>query len=101
MPVVEEDVLHARCAGLDISKRDAKCCVRVLPEGAKRPRLEHTTWGVSVAEVDKLRRHLEEADVTCVVMEATSTYWKPFVRHEAHCSIPRAAGADSGGGWWV
>lgn len=78
MPVVEEEVLHARCAGLDISKRDAKCCVRVVPQGMKRPRLSHTTWGASVAQVDALRRHLEDAQVTCVVMEATSTYWKPY-----------------------
>ncbi|MDR2374734.1 MAG: IS110 family transposase [Bifidobacteriaceae bacterium] len=78
MPVVEEEVLHARCAGLDISKRDAKCCVRVLPEGKKRPVLDRTCWGATVAQVDKLRRHLEDSGVTCVVMEATSTYWKPF-----------------------
>jgi transposase len=78
MPVVEEEVLHARCAGLDISKKDAKCCVRILPEGRKRPRLETTVWGASVAQVDLLRAHLETAGVTCVVMEATSTYWKPY-----------------------
>jgi hypothetical protein len=48
---------------LDVSKRDAKCCVRLLPEGKKRPRLETTTWGASVAEVRRLREHLEGAGV--------------------------------------
>jgi hypothetical protein len=30
-----------------------------------------------------LRDHLLAAQVTLVVIEATSDYWKPFVRHEA------------------
>ena len=31
------EVVHGRCAGLDISKRDAKVCVRVAGAGAARP----------------------------------------------------------------
>ena len=27
------EVLHARSAGIDLSKRDAKVCVRILPSG--------------------------------------------------------------------
>jgi len=30
-----------------------------------------------------LREHLLAERVSCVVMEATGDYWKPFVRHEA------------------
>jgi hypothetical protein len=30
------EVVHARCAGLDISKRDAKVCVRVAGAGRRK-----------------------------------------------------------------
>jgi hypothetical protein len=30
-----------------------------------------------------LREHLIAEQVSCVAMEATGDYWKPFVRHEA------------------
>jgi hypothetical protein len=39
--------------------------------------------GATTSQVLTLRDHLLAADVTLVVMEATSDYWKPFVRHEA------------------
>ncbi len=31
------DLLHPRCAGLDVSKRDAKVCVRVANDFGRRP----------------------------------------------------------------
>ncbi len=77
------EVLHARCAGLDLSKRDAKACVRILPEVGSRTSEEVTTWSSMTAGILALRGHLLEGEVTCVVMEATGDYWKPFVRHEA------------------
>ncbi|WP_327248913.1 IS110 family transposase [Streptomyces sp. NBC_01320] len=73
------DVLHGRCAGMDISKRDAKVCVRV-PSAKRRGSFisETTTWGATTNSILDLRDHLIEARVTLVVMEATSDYWKPF-----------------------
>lgn len=44
---------------------------------------ETTTWGSTTNAVLALRDHLLAAGVTLVVIEATSDYWKPFVRHEA------------------
>ncbi|MGW2932109.1 hypothetical protein ACWDA7_09605 [Streptomyces sp. NPDC001156] len=78
------DVLHERCAGLDISKKDAKACVRT-PSTKRRGSFttETTTWGSTTNAVLALRDHLLAARVTLVVIEATSDYWKPFVRHEA------------------
>ncbi|TRO55831.1 IS110 family transposase [Streptomyces sp. IB201691-2A2] len=73
------DVLHERCAGLDISKKDAKACVR--PASSKRRgsfTTETTTWGSTTNAVLDLRDHLLAARVTLVVIEATSDYWKPF-----------------------
>lgn len=72
------DVLHPRCAGLDISKTDAKVCVRVQGAGSRPTEATVTTWGATTGRILALREHLVAAEVTCVVMEATSDYWKPF-----------------------
>lgn len=72
------EVLHPRCAGLDLSKRDAKACVRIVPPGKVRATEEITTWSSMTGDILALRDHLIAAQVTCVVMEATGAYWKPF-----------------------
>lgn len=72
------DVTHYRCAGIDISKRDAKVCVRVAGPGRAKARSTVTGWGSVTNQVLALRDHLVDEQVTLVVMEATSDYWKPF-----------------------
>jgi len=72
------EVVHARCAGLDISKKDAKVCVRVTGTGKAKSTETVTTWSAMTPGVLALREHLLTQQVTCVVMEATSDYWKPF-----------------------
>jgi hypothetical protein len=72
------EVLHARCAGLDLSKRDAKLCVRVVAPGKVRAREDVTTWSSMTGGILALREHLIAEQVTCVAMEATGDYWKPF-----------------------
>ncbi|MGB8381450.1 MAG: IS110 family transposase [Dermatophilaceae bacterium] len=72
------DVLHPRCAGLDLSKRDAKVCLRVVPSGKTRASQEITTWSSISPDILALRDYLIAAQVTCVAMEATGDYWKPF-----------------------
>jgi transposase len=72
------EVVHPRCAGMDISKKDAKVCVRVAGAGRRRTVETVTTWGSMTGRVLALREHLISEQVTCVVMEATSDYWKPF-----------------------
>lgn len=72
------EVLHARCAGLDISKKDAKVCVRVAGSGRRKAIERVTTWSSMTSRILALREHLAAEQVTCVVMEATSDYWKPF-----------------------
>ena len=71
------DVVHERCAGMDISKNDAKVCLRVP---GPRPGTSKTvsTYGATSNEVLRLRADLAAAGVSEVVMEATSDYWKPF-----------------------
>ena len=72
------DVVHRRCAGIDISKRDAKVAVRVGGGGRAGTTTAVTTWSSMTGQVLALREHLVAQQVTCVVMEATSDYWKPF-----------------------
>ena len=72
------DVVHPRCAGVDVSKRDAKVCVRVPDTGRAKAKSTVTTWSSVTNQVLMLRDHLIAERVTLVVMEATSDYWKPF-----------------------
>lgn len=72
------EVIHQRCAGLDISKKDTKVCVRVAGAGRRKTTETVTTWGSMTNQILALREHLIDQQVTCVVMEATGSYWKPF-----------------------
>jgi len=72
------DVVHPRCAGVDVSKRDAKVCVRVSGAGRAKAKSTVTTWSAVTNQVLALRDHLIGEAVTLVVMEATGDYWKPF-----------------------
>jgi transposase len=72
------ELVHPRCAGLDVSKRDAKVCVRLAGPGRAAARSTVTTWKAVTRQVLALREHLIAEQVTVVVMEATGDYWKPF-----------------------
>src|SRR5680860_239427 len=72
------EVVHVRCAGLDISKKDAKVCVRIAGAGRRKTVETVTTWASTTNQVLALREHLVAEKVTCAVLEATSDYWKPF-----------------------
>jgi transposase len=72
------DIVHERAAGLDISKRDAKVCLRLPGQRAGTYTSTVTTWGATTRQILELRDFLEREHVTTVVMEATSDYWKPF-----------------------
>ena len=72
------DVVHPRCAGLDVSKRDAKVLRADPVRGRARAKSTVTTWSSMTSQILALREHLVEEEVTLVVMEATSDYWKPF-----------------------
>jgi transposase len=72
------DVVHPRCAGIDCSKKDAKVCIRVQGQGRRRASSTVTTWGATTSQILALREHLIAEKLTCVVIESTSDYWKPF-----------------------
>ena len=72
------EIVHSRCAGLDVSKRDAKVCVRVAGTGRGKTAETVRTWGSTTKAVLALREYLIAEQVSLVVMEATGNYWKPF-----------------------
>jgi transposase len=69
------EVLHARCAGLDVHKDEVVACVRIADGG----RVEHEvrSFATMTGELLSLSDWLSEHAVTHVAMEATGVYWKP------------------------
>jgi transposase len=74
----------ARVAALDIAKASAMVCTR-LPAESGSGRKTQRVWqvGATTSAILELADHLVCQGVDLVVMESTSVYWKPFVRHEA------------------
>ena len=89
--------LVARVAALDVGKASLVACVRVPHEsrpGARRQ--EVRTFATTTRSLLGLQDWLVAQGVSLCVMEATSTYWKPPVRHEA--LVRREALGTEGGG---
>src|SRR5215208_5284684 len=72
------EVIHGRCAGMDVSKRDAKVCVRIAGRGRRKTVETVRTWVSTTNAILALREHLINEQMSLVVMEATGDYWKPF-----------------------
>jgi hypothetical protein len=72
------EVIHSRCAGMHVSKRNAKVCVRGAGRG--RRRTVETVWtsASTTNAILELREHLIAEQMSSVVLEATCDYWKPF-----------------------
>jgi transposase len=68
------EVMHPRCAGVDVSKKDAKVCVRVQGRGRRGTSTTVSTWGSTTGEILALGEHLLAEQVSCVVIESTSDY---------------------------
>jgi len=71
------DVVEERCAGADVSKTDAKVCIR-LPGTGKRARYEVRTFSTMSDGLLQLRDWLVDNQITRIGMEATASYWKPL-----------------------
>jgi transposase len=69
------EVLHPRCAGLDVHRDSVVACARVVDHG----RVEHLaeTFGTTTSELERLSRWLAGHGITHAAMEATGVYWKP------------------------
>jgi transposase len=84
------EVVHARCAGLDVHKQTVVACVRVTMAG--RAHHEVRTFATTAADLRALQEWLVAAGCTHAVLESTGVYWKG---HEAHLT-----GAGMKAGLW-
>ncbi len=69
------EVLHPRCAGLDVHKDSVVACVRIAEQG--RVRHEVRTFGTTTTALESLADWLRAERCTHAAMEATGIYWKP------------------------
>ena len=69
------EVLHERCAGLDVHKKTVVACVRLARDGGAEKEIR--TFKTTTADLLALGEWLDGHDVNHVVMEATGVYWKP------------------------
>lgn len=69
------EVVHPRCAGLDVHKETVVACRRIAEEG--RVRQEVRTFSTTTRGLLELRDWLAEGGCTHVAMESTGVYWKP------------------------
>jgi transposase len=70
------ELVHQRCAGLDVAKDEVVACVRV-PDGRGGRAQEVRTFPTFTSGLEALADWLAGEGVTQVVMEATGQYWKP------------------------
>lgn len=72
----ETDILHRRCAGLDVHQEELTACARIVSDTqkvvAQSKRFETTPPGLQAA-----REWLKSHGVTHVAMEGTGVYWMP------------------------
>jgi transposase len=68
------DILHPRCAGLDVHKDTVVACVRCV---SSPPVQEVRRFGTTTRELLALSEWLGSHGCTHVAMEATGVYWKP------------------------
>jgi transposase len=84
------ELLHERCAALDIGKMDLKACVRT-PSASKRKHSRSQvirTFATTTNALLELRDWLVAEKVTLVVMEATGDYWRgAFYLLEDHLNV--------------
>jgi transposase len=77
------DVIHARCAGLDVHKKTVVACVRVTEPG--RVRHEVRSFATTTRGLLALADWLRVEGCTHAVVESTGVYWR---------SVSRAGGRD-------
>lgn len=69
------EVMHARCAGLDVHKETVVACVRLAVDG--KTEQEVRTFGTTTRDLLSLADWLRERECTHAAMESTGVYWKP------------------------
>ena len=84
--VEEPEEIVARVAAIDVAKASGMVCTRV-PHPAKPGQRATKVWQVQATTnaIIELAEQLVGQGIQRVVVESTSDYWRPVVRHE----VPR------------
>lgn len=69
------EVIHERCAGLDVHKDTVVACVRSVVDG--KVRQDVRTFGTTTSALLALADWLRDSGCTHAAMESTGVYWKP------------------------
>lgn len=69
------EVLHPRCAGLDVHKDTVVACARIMEASKLEQHVE--TFGTMTSDLERLRDWLASHGCTHVAMESTGVFWKP------------------------
>jgi transposase len=69
-------VVHERCAGIDVHKKSITVC-RIAPDETGDWQREVRTFGTMTADLLEAADWLAAVGVTHVAMESTGVYWKP------------------------
>lgn len=84
------EVLHPRCAGLDVHKDRVVAAMRRAEGGTVRTAVRR--FGTTTPDLLALADWLAEQGCTHVAMEATGVYWKPVWHILADGDITLGAG---------
>jgi transposase len=71
------DIIHARCAGLDVHKATVVACVRMPGPRPDTRHAETKTFATTLQGLEALAAWLTAHEVTHVAMESTGVYWRP------------------------
>src|SRR5262245_51420027 len=88
------DVMHARCAGLDVHKQTVVACVRIATAGRARHAVR--TLATTAAGLLALQEWLVAAGCTHAVLESTGVYGKAGVAPARGEPEPGAGKRDGG-----
>jgi transposase len=70
-------VIHPRCAGLDVHKASVVACVMLTAADGSLIQ-ETKTFGTTTADILALGDWLKSHDISIAAMESTGVYWKPI-----------------------
>lgn len=73
------DLVHARCAGLDVHKVTVVACVRGPGAQPGERRAETKTFATTLRGLRELAAWLLAHEVTHAAMESTGVYWRPVL----------------------
>lgn len=70
------NIVHRRCAALDVHKKSVTVCVRTRING-KTEQIETAQFNTYTEDLERLAEWLRERKIKHVAMESTGVYWRP------------------------